>query len=160
MPSPTAMRFRSLTPLAHRLSQYPIRRLTRSQSVLPRRNPFNMMSTNAKPTEGLFSYTSGRWLWDEESQFLQRRTEFNIDALKRVAARCLRADHCVSISKIAQGGFNRVFRLVMDNQRTLIAKFPYPFARSGAKTTASEVATMEFVRHTHLTQATTYYFLS
>lgn len=49
------------------------------------------------------------------------------------------------MTKIAEGGFNKIFRIVMDNNSTVIARIPYPNVGRSCKTTASEVATMEFV---------------
>lgn len=56
---------------------------------------------------------------------------------------------CVSISKLAEGGFNRVFRLIMDDGSVAIARIPNPNAGPPFKTTASEVATMDFVRQSY-----------
>jgi hypothetical protein len=42
--------------------------------------------------------------------------------------------------------YNKVFRLVMDNDSVAIARIPNPNAGPTHKTTASEVATMDFVR--------------
>lgn len=50
------------------------------------------------------------------------------------------------MTKLAEGGFNKVFRLVMDNGSVAIARIPNPNAGPAFKTTASEVATMDFVR--------------
>lgn len=49
------------------------------------------------------------------------------------------------MTKLAEGGFNKVFRLVMDNDSIVIARIPNPNAGPPFKTTASEVATMDFV---------------
>lgn len=34
-----------------------------------------------------FCYTSGRWLWDEEEQLLDRYKAFNVLELQRIAAK-------------------------------------------------------------------------
>jgi hypothetical protein len=47
--------------------------------------------------------------------------------------------------ELAEGGLNNVFKLVMDNERVVIARIPNPNVRRVAIVTASEVATMEFV---------------
>ncbi|GFF87564.1 conserved hypothetical protein [Aspergillus lentulus] len=55
------------------------------------------------------------------------------------------------MTKIAEGGFNKIFRIVMDNNSTVIARIPYPNVGRSCKTTESEVATMEFrMRHRSL----------
>ncbi|KAG5293793.1 phosphotransferase enzyme family protein [Histoplasma capsulatum G186AR] len=48
--------------------------------------------------------------------------------------------------KLAEGGSNKVFRLTMDDGTTAIARIPHPNMGPPFKTTASEVATMDFVR--------------
>ena len=48
--------------------------------------------------------------------------------------------------KIGEGGYNKVFRLVMQNGQKVIAKIPHPNAGPPHYTTASEVATMDFCR--------------
>ncbi|KAB8069135.1 hypothetical protein BDV29DRAFT_195102 [Aspergillus leporis] len=82
----------------------------------------------------LYRYTGGRWLGDEERHLRNRYKRFNIPELKRIGAENI------------EGGFNKVFRLVMDNGVSVIARIPYPNVGHSCKTTASEVATMEFVR--------------
>lgn len=97
--------------------------------------------------EDFFRYSSGRWLWDEEAQLRKRYKRFNVHELKRIAASSIGAQACMSMTKLAEGGFNKVFRLVMDDNSIVIARIPNPNAGPPFKTTASEVATMDFVRH-------------
>jgi hypothetical protein len=47
--------------------------------------------------------------------------------------------------KLAEGGYNKVFRLSMNDGKIVIARIPNPNAGPAFFTTASEVATMEFV---------------
>ena len=65
--------------------------------------------------------------------------------LQRIAAESVAADHCVEIEKLAEGSFNKIFRLVMDNGAVAIARVPNPNAGPPYFTTASEVATIDFV---------------
>ena len=95
--------------------------------------------------EDFFRYTSGRWLWDEDKQLQERFRVFNVPELQRVAADCMGAKACIEMSKIGEGGFNKVFRLRLDNDLTVIARIPNPNAGEPYITTASEVATMDFV---------------
>ncbi|CAD6448374.1 ea77e627-0550-48d3-b66d-8400f355dfdf [Sclerotinia trifoliorum] len=112
-----------------------------------RHNLSRAVSTNStSPYEHFFRYTSGRWLWGEESQQRERFLVFNVQELKRIAAESVEAQSCVSITKFAEGGYNKVFRLVMDNGSAVIARIPNPNAGPAYKTTASEVATMDFAR--------------
>lgn len=109
--------------------------LPRSRKRLPcfnyniRHNLSRVISTNsASPYEHFFRQTSGRWLWDEESQQRERFLVFNVQELKRIAAESVEAQSCVSITKFAEGGYNKVFRLVMDNGSVVIARIPNPNA--------------------------------
>ncbi|TGJ79034.1 hypothetical protein E0Z10_g9732 [Xylaria hypoxylon] len=91
-----------------------------------------------------FRYTSGRWLWDEEAQLRERYRLFNVQELQAAAAKSVGAEKCVDMIKLAEGGFNKVFRLVMANGKAVIALIPNSNTGSPRWTTASEVATMDF----------------
>jgi hypothetical protein len=122
-----------------------LRGFASSQSCVRNLSP-TMSSNPTSPYEHFFRYTSGRWLWDEVSQLRERMLVFNVQELQRIAAESVGAQSCVSITKLAEGGYNKVFRLVMDNGSVAIARIPNPNAGPAHKTTASEVATMDFVR--------------
>ncbi|KDB26353.1 hypothetical protein H109_01821 [Trichophyton interdigitale MR816] len=55
------------------------------------------------------------------------------------------ASYCISVKKYPDGMFNKAFVLTMDNGREVVAKVPNPNAGIPHYTTASEVATMDFV---------------
>ena len=114
------------------------------QSKLSRQIP---TVAKAEQYEPFFRYTSGRWLWDEEKQLRQRYIKFNVGELKRIAAESIGAKSCVEMSKVGEGGYNKVFKLVMDTGAVAIARIPCPNAGPPVKTTASEVATMDFVSY-------------
>ncbi|KAJ5084172.1 hypothetical protein NUU61_008751 [Penicillium alfredii] len=97
--------------------------------------------------ENLFRYTSGRWLWDEEQQLRDRCRAFNLVELQNLAAKAIGSNNCVSITKLAEGGYNKVFRLVLNDDKVVLARIPNPNAGPPFYTTASEVATMEFARN-------------
>ncbi|KAF1831506.1 hypothetical protein BDW02DRAFT_48134 [Decorospora gaudefroyi] len=79
--------------------------------------------------EDYYRYTSGRWLWDEETQLRERYKRFNVPELKKKSRRKLWARGLgVSISKLAEGWFNKVFRLAMDDGGVVIARIPNPNA--------------------------------
>ena len=111
---------------------------------------YQISTKSDSPYEEFFRYTSGRWVWDEEQQLRHRFRRFNVPELQRVAAASVRARECVSMRKLAEGSFNKVFRLIMDNGRVAIARIPNPNAGPAYYTTASEVATMDFVRVSNL----------
>lgn len=53
---------------------------------------------------------------------------------------------CVEVQKLPEGKFNKVFLLTMDDGKEVIAKLPNPNSGPQYFTTASEVATMDYVR--------------
>jgi hypothetical protein len=95
--------------------------------------------------EHFFRYTSGRWLWDEQQQLRDRYRVFDVAELQNSAAKATGSDGCVSMTKLAEGGFNKVFRLLMNDGKAVLARIPNPNAGPPFYTTAAEVATMEFV---------------
>lgn len=95
--------------------------------------------------EDFYRCTSGRWLWAEEARLQERYKKFNVPGLKLLAAKASGAQSCVSITKLAEGGFNKVFRLSMNNGSVVIARIPNPNIGPAFKVIASEVATMDFV---------------
>lgn len=103
------------------------------------------MTTLTHDHEDFFRYTSGRWLWAEEQQLRDRYKVFNVAELQKVAAQAIGSEKCVSMIKLAEGNYNKVFRLTMDDGKTVLARIPNPNAGPPFYTTASEVATMEFV---------------
>lgn len=68
-----------------------------------------------------------------------------MNRLARVAADSVGAARCISIKKYPDSMFNKAFLMFMDNGREVIAKVPNPNAGVPHFTTASEVATMDFV---------------
>lgn len=107
------------------------------------KSPQSMAHTD---NEDYYRFTSGRWLWAEEARLQERYKKFNVPGLKRLAAEAVGARSCVSIFKLAEGGFNKIFRLSMDNGSVVIARIPNPNVGPASKVMASEVATMDFVR--------------
>lgn len=94
----------------------------------------------------LFSYTSGRYLYNEQLRLAERHVEFNIEALRRVTAQSVGRDTVVHMRKLAEGGFNRVLLLTMNDGFEVIVKIPYSIAVPKQLTTESEVATLDFLR--------------
>ncbi|KAI1118707.1 kinase-like domain-containing protein [Nemania sp. NC0429] len=92
----------------------------------------------------LYVRTSGRWLWDEEARLRERYRQFDVHGLQAIAAKSVHAEKCVDMIKLAEGGFNKVFRLTMDDGSVVIARIPNQNIGSARWTTASEVATMDF----------------
>ncbi|OJJ37807.1 hypothetical protein ASPWEDRAFT_171269 [Aspergillus wentii DTO 134E9] len=97
--------------------------------------------------EALNRFTSGRWLWNERGQFACRYVKFDLSALLQLAASAVGSRSCTHVLKISEGQYNKVFQLTMDDGREIIAKLPNPNAGRPHFTTASEVATMDFLRN-------------
>ncbi|OOF93890.1 hypothetical protein ASPCADRAFT_132231 [Aspergillus carbonarius ITEM 5010] len=116
-------------------------RLPRNQSTV------NTPSADyGKQSPDFFSYTAGRYLYNENLRFQERYVEFNVEALRRIAASVVGSKQVVQLRKLAEGGFNRVFILTMDDGLEVIAKIPYASTIPKSYATESEVATLEFLR--------------
>lgn len=96
--------------------------------------------------EELFTYTSGRFLFNEQGRLGERRVQFDVDALKRAAETHLGRGKVTHLPKLAEGGFNRVFLLTTADGFQAIAKIPYKITVPHRYTTAREVATTDFLR--------------
>lgn len=97
--------------------------------------------------ESLYNYSAGRWLWNEKSQLARRRREFNVTELVHAAAPAVGSRSCIKLIKLSEGTFNKAFLLTMDDGKEIVAKLPNPNAGYKHLTTASEVATMDYVRN-------------
>ena len=95
--------------------------------------------------EALNRFTSGRWLWNERQQLACRYVKFDLPTLLQLAASAVGSRSCTQVLKFSEGQYNKVFQLTMDDGREVIAKLPNPNAGRPHFTTASEVATMDFV---------------
>ncbi|KAF2127104.1 hypothetical protein P153DRAFT_424425 [Dothidotthia symphoricarpi CBS 119687] len=77
----------------------------------------------------------------------QRKVQFNVNELARCAAEAVGAKSCVNIEKYPDGMYNKAMLLTMENGSQVVAKVPNPNAGLPHFTTASEVATMDFVKN-------------
>jgi hypothetical protein len=92
-----------------------------------------------------FNFTRGRFVVDETKNLRQREIRFDLNRLASVAAESVGATQCISIKKYSDGMFNKAYLMSMENGREVVAKVPNPNAGMPHFTTASEVATMDFV---------------
>lgn len=69
-----------------------------------------------------------------------------MNELARCAAEAVGATSCISIEKLPEGMHNKSMLLTMDDGSQVVAKVPNPNDGLAHFTTASEVATMDFVR--------------
>ncbi|KAK2756950.1 Phosphotransferase enzyme [Arachnomyces sp. PD_36] len=98
--------------------------------------------------EDLYRYTRYRWLSNEQAKLDMRYRKFNLNGLLTEAVKSVGngAKSCVKVLKCVEGQFNKVFILTMDNAAELVVKIPNPNAGPEFYTTASEVATRDFLR--------------
>lgn len=68
-----------------------------------------------------------------------------MNKLAQIAASTVDSGCCVAIEKYPDGQYARAFLMTMEDGKQVVAKVPDPNAGQGRLTTASEVATMEFV---------------
>ncbi|OJJ67770.1 hypothetical protein ASPBRDRAFT_199991 [Aspergillus brasiliensis CBS 101740] len=111
---------------------------------------FTSRNGSAIPDDGcLFEYTSGRWIYNENIRLAERHGEFGVDALKSAAAKSLgRCDTDVkSLTKLAEGGFNRVLQINMFDDTQVLSRLPYPSTKPKHLAVASEVATLGLLRN-------------
>ncbi|PYH72717.1 mitochondria protein Fmp29 [Aspergillus vadensis CBS 113365] len=83
---------------------------------------------------------------NEDERLKERYVKFDPIELQRVAGKAMGEDHCFHIIKLAEGGFNKVFLFRTTSGKEVIARIPAPIAGPPHYTTASEVATMSFLR--------------
>lgn len=93
-----------------------------------------------------FEFTRGRFIVNEAENFRKRETRFDLKRLASIAAESVGAARCVSIRKYPDDMFNKAFVMFMEDGQEVVAKVPNPNAGVPHFTTASEVATMDFVR--------------
>jgi len=79
---------------------------------------------------------------------VERRLVFNVSELKKAAAKALNrpASDVYAIEKIAEGGFNRILEVTMNDGSSVLARLPYPSTAPRRLAVASEVATLDFLR--------------
>ena len=95
--------------------------------------------------EDYFRFTRGRFVADEQYEMSQRYVRFDLDELARLAAEAAGSKFRFSIEKYPDGMHNKALLLTMDDGTEAVAKIPNSNAGRPHLTTASEVATMEFV---------------
>ncbi|KKZ62082.1 hypothetical protein EMCG_03445 [[Emmonsia] crescens] len=108
------------------------------------------MTTNTKhkgiSEQSLFSYTSGRFLYNETIRLRERYVEFNIAALKEAVSNHTGRGKVVSLQKLSEEGFNRVLLVTLEDNSQVIVKMPFDLSVPKTYATASEVATVTFLR--------------
>ncbi|PSN74907.1 hypothetical protein BS50DRAFT_628163 [Corynespora cassiicola Philippines] len=108
----------------------------------------NLASVDTPNNISLFSCTSVRYLFNENTRLKERYVEFNVGILQHAAEDSVGNKHgkFISTKKLAEGDFNPVFVLKMQEGFELIAKTRYHITRPEYFATASEAATLTFLR--------------
>ncbi|CAG8180979.1 unnamed protein product [Penicillium salamii] len=96
--------------------------------------------------ESLFSYSSGRFLYNEELRLRERHVPFDVAALQNTITQDVGHGSVKSMIKLSEGGFNRVLLATMEDGFKAIVKIPYWLSVPKTYATASEVATLTFLR--------------
>ncbi|RDW93697.1 phosphotransferase family protein [Aspergillus mulundensis] len=100
---------------------------------------------NWNANDEFFKFTRGRFIVNEVENLRKREIRFDMNSLARVAADSVGAARCTAIKKYPDGMYNKAFLMSMDDGQEVVAKVPNPNAGVPHFTTASEVATMDFV---------------
>lgn len=116
-----------------------------------------LIQSDLKYSDDIFNYTRGRFISDEAYEMSQRHVRFDVNALARLSAEAVGAKLCVSVEKYPDGMYNKAMLFTMDNGIQVVAKVPNPNAGKPHFTTASEVATMDFVSFVSSVNACRYY---
>jgi len=96
--------------------------------------------------DDMFSYKAQRWLWNEPEQLRRRYLRFNLkELIQAVENAAGPGASCIEVTKLPEGNFNKAFLVTMEDHRQLVARLPNPNAGRPFYTTASEVATMDYV---------------
>lgn len=94
-----------------------------------------------------YSYTRGRWLDHDRLERESRHIQFDFSALcKKAIELCLGAKNVAEYEK-KDGGFNRVFFIVMDDGQPVVARLQTSVAGPPRLTTNSEVVTITCCKH-------------
>ncbi|KAJ5975461.1 hypothetical protein N7481_009168 [Penicillium waksmanii] len=109
-------------------------------------------SSTSPPTDWnshseFFDYTNARFVCNEKYEMEMRHVSFDMNELAKLAAKSVGAAKCVNVEKLSEGMFSKPFLFTMEDGSQVVGKVPNPNAGLPHFTTASEVATMDFVRN-------------
>ncbi|KAI2820119.1 hypothetical protein CBS63078_3396 [Aspergillus niger] len=128
----------SSAPLGRHIQHYikatleqPYRSISKATTLYYNASPASSTSshTDWNTHDVFFKITRGRFLVDEAENLRMREIKFDMN----------------DSPKYPDGMFNKAFLMSMDNGREVVAKVPNPNSGIPHLTTASEVATMNFV---------------
>lgn len=90
------------------------------------------------------TYTSGRWLRNDEHERETRQVNINFDEICQRVEDTFNGERSIIGCENKEGGFNRVFIFTLDNGSRVVARLPFTFAGPAKLATASEVATIHY----------------
>ncbi|KAF7191602.1 Altered inheritance of mitochondria protein 9, mitochondrial [Pseudocercospora fuligena] len=93
-----------------------------------------------------YGWTRGRFVQNEAEEMAARMIQYDLAELGKVAAAAVHSKSCIRTETLTEGMHNKAVLLTMEDGKQVVAKLPYPVAGQQHFTTASEVATMEFMR--------------
>lgn len=98
----------------------------------------------------LFEYTSGRFLFNEELRRAERHVHFDVNAPAKAACQSVdrNLNSVSSITKLAEGGFNRILQVTFNDGYAVLARIPYRTTVPVYYAVASEAATLTHL-HAH-----------
>ncbi|KAH8928320.1 kinase-like protein [Atractiella rhizophila] len=109
------------------------------------RNLFRSRRKFLDPNHYYFRHTSNRFLTNEEKELADRYLYFNVEELEKEILVATGATRVLSMEKLPEGTFNKVFLVKTDGPHEVIARLPNPNTRCPDLVTATEVANMKFV---------------
>ncbi|KAH9848501.1 kinase-like domain-containing protein [Lenzites betulinus] len=116
------------------------------RSFISTTRPLPRRGLSSVSPNDLYDYTSGRWVYNDALRHQERRVAFDVDGLCRLAAESVHQSPAdvISISKLAEGGFNRTFVIALRDGQQVVARVPYPMTVPYYFAVASEVATIKY----------------
>ncbi|KLO09778.1 hypothetical protein SCHPADRAFT_549770 [Schizopora paradoxa] len=110
---------------------------------------FSQLQAHYGSDHEFFRYTTAERSKEESAGKLRsdKYFEFNVNELCSVAAKSCGAEKCTGIKKLNDDGKNRVLSLRLDNGKEVVARLPLPNTGPPHLLTASEVATLDFVKN-------------
>ncbi|RHZ50978.1 hypothetical protein CDV55_103165 [Aspergillus turcosus] len=96
----------------------------------------------------LYEYQRYRWLSREAEKLAVRYRKFKLPALFDAAVNVtgVKEAQCIKVLKCVEGQYNKALILTMSTGQEIVARLPNPNAGPAFYTTASEVATRQFLR--------------
>ncbi|BDD62974.1 hypothetical protein MAP00_007924 [Monascus purpureus] len=96
----------------------------------------------------LYEYQRYRWLSREAEKLAARYRKFKLPALLDAAVKITGFSdaQCIKVLKCVEGQYNKALILTMSTGQEIVARLPNPNAGPAFYTTASEVATRQFLR--------------